>query len=171
MELCHFPYLENLKDNRFFLLAGPCVIEDEESPYKIAEQLVKICKAYDIPLVFKGSYRKANRSRLDSFMGIGDEKALNVLAGIKKEFNVPVVTDIHAVEEAQLAAQYVDILQIPAFLCRQTDLLIAAAKTGKTVNIKKGQFLSGASMRFAVEKVQQSGNNSVMLTERGNFFG
>lgn len=171
MELCHFPYLENLKDNRFFLLAGPCVIEDEESPYKIAEQLVKICKAYDIPLVFKGSYRKANRSRLDSFMGIGDEKALDVLAGIKREFNVPVVTDIHAVEEAQLAAQYVDILQIPAFLCRQTDLLIAAAKTGKTVNIKKGQFLSGASMRFAVEKVQQSGNNSVMLTERGNFFG
>ena len=171
MELCHFPYLENLKDNRFFLLAGPCVIEDEESPYKIAEQLVKICKAYDIPLVFKGSYRKANRSRLDSFMGIGDEKALDVLAGIKKEFNVPVVTDIHAVEEAQLAAQYVDILQIPAFLCRQTDLLIAAARTGKTVNIKKGQFLSGASMRFAVEKVQQSGNNSVMLTERGNFFG
>jgi 2-dehydro-3-deoxyphosphooctonate aldolase (KDO 8-P synthase) len=171
MELCHFPYLEILKDNRFFLLAGPCVIEDEESPYKIAEQLVKICKAYDIPLVFKGSYRKANRSRLDSFMGIGDEKALNVLAGIKREFNVPVVTDIHAVEEAQLAAQYVDILQIPAFLCRQTDLLIAAAKTGKTVNIKKGQFLSGASMRFAVEKVQQSGNNSVMLTERGNFFG
>lgn len=171
MELCHFPYLENLKDNRFFLLAGPCVIEDEESPYKIAEQLVKICNAYDIPLVFKGSYRKANRSRLDSFMGIGDEKALNVLAGIKREFNVPVVTDIHAVEEAQLAAQYVDILQIPAFLCRQTDLLIAAAKTGKTVNIKKGQFLSGASMRFAVEKVQQSGNNSVMLTERGNFFG
>ena len=171
MKLCHFPCLENLKDNRFFLLAGPCVIEDEESPYKIAEQLVKICKAYDIPLVFKGSYRKANRSRLDSFMGIGDEKALDVLAGIKKEFNVPVVTDIHAVEEAQLAAQYVDILQIPAFLCRQTDLLIAAARTGKTVNIKKGQFLSGASMRFAVEKVQQSGNNSVMLTERGNFFG
>lgn len=171
MELYHFPYLENLKDNRFFLLAGPCVIEDEESPYKIAEQLVKICNAYDVPLVFKGSYRKANRSRLDSFMGIGDEKALNVLAGIKREFNVPVVTDIHAVEEAQLAAQYVDILQIPAFLCRQTDLLIAAAKTGKTVNIKKGQFLSGASMRFAVEKVQQSGNNSVILTERGNFFG
>ena len=171
MELSHFPFLENLKENRFFLLAGPCVIEDEESPYKIAEQLVKICEAYEIPLVFKGSYRKANRSRLDSFMGIGDEKALNVLAGIKKEFNIPVVTDIHAVEEAQLAAQYVDILQIPAFLCRQTDLLIAAAKTGKTVNIKKGQFLSGASMRFAVDKVQQSGNNSVMLTERGNFFG
>lgn len=171
MERSHFPFLENLKENRFFLLAGPCVIEDENSPYKIAEHLVKISNAYDIPLVFKGSYRKANRSRLDSFMGIGDEKALNVLAGIKKEFNIPVVTDIHAVEEAQMAAQYVDILQIPAFLCRQTDLLIAAAKTGKIVNIKKGQFLSGASMRFAVEKVQQMGNNSVMLTERGNFFG
>ena len=171
MERSHFPFLKNLKENRFFLLAGPCVIEDEESPYKIAEHLVKICEFYNIPLVFKGSYRKANRSRLDSFMGIGDEKALNVLAGIKKEFNIPVVTDIHAVEEASLAAQYVDILQIPAFLCRQTDLLVAAAKTGKTVNIKKGQFLSGASMKFAVEKVQQMGNNSVMLTERGNFFG
>ena len=140
MELSHFPFLKNLKENRFFLLAGPCVIEDEESPYKIAEQLVKICKSYDIPLVFKGSYRKANRSRLDSFMGIGDEKALNVLKGIREQFNIPVVTDIHAVEEAQLAAAYdVDILQIPAFLCRQTDLLIAAANTGKIVNIKKGQ--------------------------------
>lgn len=172
MELSHFPFLEKLKENRFFLLAGPCVIEDEESPYKIAEKLVKICKNYDIPLVFKGSYRKANRSRLDSFMGIGDEKALNVLKGIREQFNIPVVTDIHAVEEAQMAADYdVDILQIPAFLCRQTDLLIAAAKTGKIVNIKKGQFLSGESMRFAVEKVKQSGNDAVMLTERGNFFG
>lgn len=171
MELSHFPFLKNLKDNRFFLFAGPCVIEDEESPYKIAEKLNNICKSYDIPYAFKGSYRKANRSRLDSFMGIGDVKALNVLNGIKKEFNIPVVTDIHAVEEADMAAEYVDILQIPAFLCRQTDLLIAAAKTGKIVNIKKGQFLSGASMRFAVEKVQQSGNNAVMLTDRGNFFG
>lgn len=172
MELSHFPFLKDLKENRFFLLAGPCVIEDEESPFKIAEKLNNICKSYDIPYVFKGSYRKANRSRLDSFMGIGDEKALNVLRNIKKEFNIPVVTDIHAVEEAQMAADYdVDILQIPAFLCRQTDLLIAAAKTGKIVNIKKGQFLSGASMRFAVEKVQQSGNDAVMLTERGNFFG
>lgn len=172
MEHSHYPFLKDLKENRFFLLAGPCVIEDEESPYKIAEKLKSICKSYDIPYVFKGSYRKANRSRLDSFMGIGDEKALNVLAGIRKELDIPVVTDIHAVEEAQLAAEYgVDILQIPAFLCRQTDLLIAAAKTGKIVNIKKGQFLSGDSMRFAVEKVQQSGNESVMLTERGNFFG
>ena len=172
MELSHFPFLKDIKENRFFLLAGPCVIEDEESPYMIAEQLVKVCRSYDIPYVFKGSYRKANRSRLDSFMGIGDEKALNVLKGIRKQFNIPVVTDIHAVEEAQMAADFdVDILQIPAFLCRQTDLLIAAAKTSKIVNIKKGQFLSGASMKFAVDKVQQSGNNAVMLTERGNFFG
>lgn len=172
MELSHYPFLKSLKENRFFILAGPCVIEDEESPYKIAEKLLTICNTYDIPFVFKGSYRKANRSRLDSFMGIGDEKALSVLAGIKKEFNIPVVTDIHAVEEAQMAAGYgVDILQIPAFLCRQTDLLVAAAKTGKIVNIKKGQFLSGASMQFAVDKVRQSGNESVMLTERGNFFG
>lgn len=171
MNFSNFPFLKELKADRFFLMAGPCVIEDEESPYKIAENLLNVCKSYDIPLVFKGSYRKANRSRIDSFMGIGDEKALKVLAGIRKEFSVPVVTDIHAVEEAEMAAEYVDVLQIPAFLCRQTDLLIAAAKTGKTVNIKKGQFLSGASMRFAVEKVRQSGNDLVMLTERGNFFG
>lgn len=171
MEISHYPFLKNLKKNRFFLLAGPCVIEDEETPYKIAEKLVHITKAYDIPYIFKGSYRKANRSRLDSFMGIGDEKALNILKNIREQFNIPVITDIHAVDEAYLAAHYVDILQIPAFLCRQTDLLVAAAMTGKTVNIKKGQFLSGASMRFALEKVQQSGNNSVMLTERGNFFG
>ena len=167
----NYPFLNSLKSNRFFLLAGPCVIEDEESPFSIAERLVKITRSLDIPFVFKGSYRKANRSRLDSFQGIGDEKALNVLKNISKQFNVPVVTDVHAVEEAAMAAEYVDILQIPAFLCRQTDLLVAAAKTGKTVNIKKGQFLSGASMRFAVDKVLQSGNQSVMLTDRGNFFG
>ena len=167
----NYPFLKSLKSNRFFLLAGPCVIEDEESPFIIAEHLVKITKNLNIPFVFKGSYRKANRSRLDSFQGIGDEKALNVLKNISKQFNVPVVTDIHSCEEAAMAAEYVDILQIPAFLCRQTDLLVAAAKTGKTVNIKKGQFLSGESMRFAVEKVQQSGNQSVMLTDRGNFFG
>ena len=166
-----YPFLKSLNNNRFFLLAGPCVIEDEESPFKIAERLVKITKSLDIPFVFKGSYRKANRSRLDSFQGIGDEKALNVLRNISKEFSVPVVTDIHSCEEAAMAADYVDVLQIPAFLCRQTDLLVAAAKTGKIVNIKKGQFLSGESMRFAVEKVQQSGNQRVMLTDRGNFFG
>lgn len=171
MNLDNYPFLKNLKPNRFFLLAGPCVIEDEESPFKIAEKLVEITKNFDIPFVFKGSYRKANRSRIDSFQGIGDIKALNVLKNISRQFNVPVVTDIHSSEEAAMAAEYVDILQIPAFLCRQTDLLIAAAKTGKTVNIKKGQFLSGASMRFAVEKVQQAGNQSVMLTDRGNFFG
>ena len=169
--LDYYPFLKNLRQDRFFLLAGPCVIEDEEMPFEIAEKLVTITKSLDIPFVFKGSYRKANRSRLDSFQGIGDEKALNVLKNISQEFNIPVVTDIHAAEEAALAADYVDILQIPAFLCRQTDLLVAAAKTGKTVNIKKGQFLSGESMRFAVEKVQQSGNQSVMLTDRGNFFG
>ena len=156
--LNNYPFLKSLKPNRFFLLAGPCVIEDEESPFKIAERLVQITKSLDIPFVFKGSYRKANRSRLDSFQGIGDERALNVLKNISKQFNVPVVTDIHSGEEAAFAAEYVDILQIPAFLCRQTD-------------IKKGQFLSGESMRFAVEKVQQSGNQSVMLTDRGNFFG
>ena len=167
----NYLFLNTLNNNRFFLLAGPCVIEDEESPFKIAEHLVKITKGLDIPFVFKGSYRKANRSRLDSFQGIGDERALNVLKNISKEFNVPVVTDIHSCEEAAMAAEYVDILQIPAFLCRQTDLLVAAAKTGKIVNIKKGQFLSGESMRFAVEKVQQSGNQRVMLTDRGNFFG
>ena len=171
INLSNYPFLKSLKPNRFFLLAGPCVIEDEESPFKIAEQLVKITKSLDIPFVFKGSYRKANRSRLDSFQGIGDERALNVLKNIAEKLNVPVVTDIHSCEEAAMAAQFVDILQIPAFLCRQTDLLIAAAKTGKIVNIKKGQFLSGESMRFAVEKVQQSGNQHVMLTDRGNFFG
>lgn len=171
MNIDNYPYLKGLKKNRFFLLAGPCVIEDEESPFKIAETLVKITKSLDIPFVFKGSYRKANRSRLDSFQGIGDLKALNVLKNISKEFDIPVVTDIHACEEAAMAAEFVDVLQIPAFLCRQTDLLIAAAKTGKTVNIKKGQFLSGASMQFAVDKVVQSGNDSVMLTDRGNFFG
>lgn len=171
INISNYPFLKNLKSDRFFLLAGPCVIEDEESPFKIAEKLVAITKKLDIPFVFKGSYRKANRSRLDSFQGIGDEKALIVLKNISKEFGVPVVTDIHACEEAAMASEYVDILQIPAFLCRQTDLLIAAAKTGKIINIKKGQFLSGESMRFAVEKVQQSGNQSIMLTDRGNFFG
>ena len=158
-------------DGRFFLLAGPCVVEDEESPLRIAETLVQITEKLDIPFVFKASYRKANRSRLDSFTGIGDEKALRVLAKVRQQFGVPVVTDIHTAEEAAMAAEYVDILQIPAFLCRQTDLLVAAAKTGKVVNIKKGQFLSGESMGFAVDKVRLSGNDKVMLTERGSMFG
>ena len=171
MDTTKFDFLKGLRPNRFFLLAGPCVIEDETSPLFIAETLKTICQKLDIPLVFKASYRKANRSRLDSFTGIGDEKALKVLQRIKKEFELHVVTDIHAAEGAAMAAEYVDILQIPAFLCRQTDLLVAAAKTGKTVNIKKGQFLSGEAMGFAVEKVRQSGNDKVMLTERGSMFG
>lgn len=171
MNTNNFNFLKNLRPDRFFLMAGPCVIEDETSPLFIAETLKNVCQKLDIPLIFKGSYRKANRSRLDSFTGIGDEKAMKVLQKIGKEFKLPVVTDIHAAEEASMAAEYVDILQIPAFLCRQTDLLVAAAKTGKTVNIKKGQFLSGEAMGFAVEKVRQSGNDKVMLTERGSMFG
>ncbi len=171
MDITKFDFLKGLRSDRFFLLAGPCVIEDETSPLFIAETLKNICQKLNIPLIFKGSYRKANRSRLDSFTGIGDEKALKVLQRIGKEFALPVVTDIHAAEEATMAAEYVDVLQIPAFLCRQTDLLVAAAKTGKTVNIKKGQFLSGEAMGFAVEKVRQSGNDKVMLTERGSMFG
>ena len=165
MDNTKYDFLKSLRPDRFFLLAGPCVIEDETSPLFIAETLKTICQKLDIPLVFKGSYRKANRSRLDSFTGIGDEKALKVLQKVAQTFEVPVVTDIHSAEEAAVAAEYVDILQIPAFLCRQTDLLVAAAKTGKTVNIKKGQFLSGEAMGFAVEKVRQSGNDKVMLTE------
>ena len=171
MDTSKFDFLKGLRPNRFFLMAGPCVIEDETSPLFIAETLKNICQKLDIPLVFKASYRKANRSRLDSFTGIGDEKALKVLQNIAQAFELPVVTDIHAAEEAAMAAEFVDILQIPAFLCRQTDLLVAAAKTGKTVNIKKGQFLSGEAMGYAVEKVRQSGNDKVMLTERGSMFG
>ena len=155
----------------FFLIAGPCVIESEQMAFDIARHTKSICQELDIPYVFKGSYRKANRSRLDSFTGIGDEKALTILSKIRKELDIPVTTDIHSVEEVLLAAKHVDILQIPAFLCRQTDLLVAAAKTGKTVNIKKGQFLSPESMQFAVQKVKDSGNQCVMLTERGSQFG
>ena len=171
MNTTKYDFLNGLRADRFFLLAGPCVIEDETLPFIIAETLKNVCQKLDIPLIFKGSYRKANRSRLDSFTGIGDEKALKVLQYVAKEFDLPVVTDIHSAEEAAMAAEYVDILQIPAFLCRQTDLLVAAAKTGKVVNIKKGQFLSGEAMGFAVEKVRQSGNDKVMLTERGSMFG
>ncbi|KAA6330179.1 2-dehydro-3-deoxyphosphooctonate aldolase [termite gut metagenome] len=155
----------------FFLLAGPCVIEGEDMAMRIAEQVVSITDKLGIPYVFKGSYRKANRSRLDSFTGIGDEKALKIVRKVNETFGIPTVTDIHSCEEAAMAAEYVDILQIPAFLCRQTDLLAAAAKTGKTVNIKKGQFLSPSAMQFAVNKITESGNNNVMLTERGTTFG
>ena len=155
----------------FQLIAGPCVIEGEDMALRIAERVVKMTDRLNIPYAFKGSYRKANRSRLDSFTGIGDEKALKVLQKVSKTFGVPVVTDIHASEEASMAAEYVDILQIPAFLCRQTDLLVAAAKTGKIVNIKKGQFLSPGAMRFAADKVVEAGNSQVMLTERGTTFG
>ena len=156
----------------FFLLAGPCVIEGEEMAMRIAERVVALTSDRGIPYVFKGSYRKANRSRLDSFTGIGDENALRVLRRVRETFNIPVVTDIHSAEEAEMAAEYVDILQIPAFLCRQTDLLTAAAKTGRIVNIKKGQFLSPEAMKFAAEKVvSEGGAGQVMLTERGTTFG
>lgn len=164
-------YLESSSENNFFLLAGPCVIEGEDMAMRIAEKVCNITSKLNIPYVFKGSYRKANRSRLDSFTGIGDEKALKVLAKVKTEFGIPVVTDIHAALEANMAAEYVDILQIPAFLCRQTDLLVAAAETGKVVNIKKGQFLSPQAMKFAVNKIAESGNDNVMITERGTTFG
>ena len=155
----------------FFLLAGPCVIEGEKMALEIAETIVETTSRLGIPYVFKGSYRKANRSRIDSFTGIGDEKALRILAKVRDEFGCPVVTDIHLPEEAAMAAEYVDILQIPAFLCRQTDLLVAAARTGKAVNIKKGQFLSPEAMRFAVQKVRDAGNDNVAITERGVSFG
>lgn len=166
-----FGLFPEVRSDRFFLMAGPCVVEDEDSPLQIAEYLAKLCQEFDIPLIFKASYKKANRSRGDSFSGIGDEKALKVLGNVKKQFGLPVVTDIHETHEAAMAAAFVDVLQIPAFLCRQTALLAAAAETQKVVNIKKGQFLSGDSMRFAVDKVISHGNEKVMLTERGNSFG
>lgn len=163
--------LKNNPANNFFLLAGPCVIEGEEMAMRIAERISGITRKLQIPYVFKGSYRKANRSRLDSFTGIGDLKALEILKKVHDTFGIPTVTDIHTAEEAAMAAEYVDVLQIPAFLCRQTDLLVAAARTGKVINIKKGQFLSPAAMRFAAEKVVEAGNKQVMLTERGTTFG
>ncbi|MDR2473448.1 MAG: 3-deoxy-8-phosphooctulonate synthase [Tannerella sp.] len=155
----------------FFLLAGPCVIEGEEICMRIADKIVGITHRLNIPYIFKGSYRKANRSRLDSFTGIGDEKALRILRKVSATFDIPTVTDIHETSEAALAAEYVDVLQIPAFLCRQTDLLVAAAQTGKIVNIKKGQFISPSSMQFAADKVSAAGNSQIMLTERGTTFG
>ena len=164
--------IEEIKNSEmFFLLAGPCVIEGEEMALRIAEHIKGITDRLKIPYVFKGSFKKANRSRLDSFTGIGEEKALKILSKVRKEFGIPVVTDIHSPEDALKAAEYVDVLQIPAFLCRQTDLLVAAAKTGKVVNVKKGQFLSPEAMRFTVEKVRESQNPNVMVTERGTTFG
>lgn len=155
----------------FFLIAGPCVIEGEEMALHIAEKILSMTEKLAIPYMFKGSYRKANRSRADSFTGIGDEKALKILRKTGETFGIPIVTDIHEPAEAAMAAEYADVLQIPAFLCRQTDLLLAAARTGKIVNIKKGQFVSPASMRFAAQKVADAGNNHIMLTERGTTFG
>ena len=163
--------IKNTPSNRFFLMAGPCVIEGESIVMNIAEKICTITEKLKIPYIFKASYRKANRTRLDSFTGIGDEAGLKLLRKVKETFNVPVVTDIHTDEEAVLAAEYVDVLQIPAFLCRQTSLLVAAANTGRYVNVKKGQFLSPESMQFAVDKIQQSGNANIMLTERGTTFG
>lgn len=169
--LDNIPKLRHLEAGNFFLIAGPCAIEGEEMAMDIAERVSDICDHLQIPYIFKGSYRKANRSRLDSFTGIGDEKALRILRKVGETFNVPVTTDIHADPEAEMAAEYVDLLQIPAFLCRQTSLLVAAARTGKAVSIKKGQFLSAEAMRFALDKVVESGNDRVMLIERGTTFG
>lgn len=165
------PQMKHLNSGNFFLFAGPCAIEGEEMALRIADKIVTITDKLQIPYVFKGSYRKANRSRIDSFAGIGDEKALKILEKVRNTFGIPVVTDFHSAEEADMAAQYVDVLQVPAFLCRQTDMLIAAAKTGKVVNIKKGQFLSPEAMTFAVNKVRDSGNDKVILTDRGTTFG
>jgi 2-dehydro-3-deoxyphosphooctonate aldolase (KDO 8-P synthase) len=163
--------IKHASSGNFFLIAGPCVIEDENMPFPIAEKVLKICDRLHIPYIFKASFRKANRSKLDSFTGIGDEKALKVIRKVGEEFGIPVITDIHSEHDAIMAAEYADVLQIPAFLCRQTELLIAAAQTGKFVNIKKGQFVSAEMMKFAADKVRQSGNPNIMLTERGTTFG
>ena len=162
---------DKIKKNKFLLIAGPCAIEGKDIAFRIAERLVDITSKFSIPLVFKGSYRKANRTRLDSFTGIGDLEALNILGDIGSKFSIPVITDIHSSDEAKMAAEYVDIIQIPAFLARQTDILVSAAKTNKIINIKKGQFMSVDSMKYAVDKVVESGNQKVMITERGTQFG
>lgn len=171
MKLTQIPQIKHSGENNFFLIAGPCAIEGERMAFEIAEKLIEITDKLKIPYIFKGSFKKANRSRLDSFTGIGDDKALQILGKIRQELKVPVTTDIHKESDALLAAAYVDFLQIPAFLARQTALLVAAAKTGKTVNIKKGQFMSASAMQFAVQKVKDSGNSQVLLTERGSMFG
>jgi len=171
MNLQNIPQIKNLDSNQFFLLSGPCAIEGEEMAMKIAERLVRITSDLKIPYIFKGSFKKANRSRVDSFTGIGNEKALKILRKVSETFQVPTVTDIHENEDAAMAAEYVDVLQIPAFLVRQTDLVVAAANTGKTVNLKKGQFMSPESMKHAVQKVLDCNNQNVMVTDRGTMFG
>ncbi|WP_299160630.1 3-deoxy-8-phosphooctulonate synthase [uncultured Eudoraea sp.] len=171
MKLDSIPQLKYAHSNNFFLLAGPCAIEGEEMALRIAERIVEITDKLEIPYIFKGSFKKANRSRVDSFTGIGDEKALKILKKVSETFHVPTVTDIHEIADAKLAAEYVDVLQIPAFLVRQTDLLVAAANTGKTVNLKKGQFMSPESMKHAVNKIIDSNNDQVMITDRGTMFG
>lgn len=169
--LPHIPHIKNTDSGNFFLLAGPCVVESQEITYQIAHRLQQITNRLQIPFIFKASYRKANRTRLDSYTGMGDDFALSIMRKIGDQLHLPLVTDIHESQEAAIAAEYVDVLQIPAFLCRQTDLLVAAAKTGKTVNVKKGQFLAPESMRFAVNKIRESGNDKIMLTERGTMLG
>jgi len=171
MNLDLIPKLKHTHSNNFFLLAGPCAIEGEEMAMQIAEKIMTVTDSLEIPFIFKGSFKKANRSRIDSFTGIGDEKALEILKKVSEKFNIPTVTDIHEVSDAQLATQYVDVLQIPAFLVRQTDLVVAAAKTGKVVNLKKGQFMSPESMQHAVQKVLDCGNKQVTITDRGTMFG
>jgi len=169
--ISNIPKINHTNSGNFFVMAGPCAIEGEDMAFKIANKILDITSKLEIPFIFKGSFKKANRSRLDSFTGIGDEKALTILNKIGTDLNIPTVTDIHEISDAELASQYVDILQIPAFLVRQTDLVIAAAKTGKHINLKKGQFMSPESMTHAVKKVQDSGNKNVFLTERGSMFG
>lgn len=171
MNLQNIPQIKHLDSGNFFLLAGPCAIEGEDMAMRIAEKLIQVTDKLQIPFVFKGSFKKANRSRIDSFSGIGDHNALGILRKVSETFHVPTVTDIHTNEDADMAAQYVDILQIPAFLVRQTDLVVAAANTGRTVNLKKGQFMSPESMKHAVQKVLDSNNTNVMVTDRGTMFG
>ncbi len=171
IDISYLPHIKNTGSNNFFLIAGPCAIEGEEVAMQIAERIVSITNKLQIPYIFKGSFKKANRSKAGSFTGIGNEQALKILRKVSETFKVPTITDIHETTDAAIAAEYADVLQIPAFLCRQTDLLIAAAQTGKVVNIKKGQFVNSGAMKFAAQKVVDSGNNKVWFTERGNTFG
>lgn len=167
----NIPKIKHLDSGNFFLIAGPCVVENDTMSMEIAEKVKSICDTLQIPYIFKASYKKANRSRIDSFTGIGMTEGLEAIQRVGQELDIPVITDIHSAADAEMAAPYVDLLQIPAFLCRQTDILVAAAQTGKVVNIKKGQFLSPASMEFAVTKIKESGNENILLTERGTTFG